>query len=183
MDIYLILKLLHVISALAWVGGGMTMLAQSIFAIRDKGEMETLRGIDSMGSMAKRWFIPASLLTVIFGVAMTVYANLWGELWVILGLVGFAATFLTGMLVFEPKLKAIAAAVAAGDEALALRHGRTLLRISKFDYTIMFLVIADMVLKPGYGDGIILVAGASIVVISGAWYLLGLGEKRQAVAA
>lgn len=181
MDLYSILKLLHVVSAMAWLGGGLTMLAQSIFAIRDRGELETLRGLDSVGSMAKRWFVPASLLTVIFGLAMTIYAGLWGELWIILGLIGFATTFITGIVVFEPKGKQIAEAVSAGNETLALAHGRSLLRIAKFDYTVMFLVVADMVLKPSFDDVIVLIAGASIIVIAAAYFLFGVGKRADAV--
>ena len=165
MDFYTIFKFLHVLTALAWVGGGLTMLMQSIFSIHDKGELETIRSLNAIASMGQRWFIPASLLTVIFGAATTFLGNLWGELWVILGLVGFASTFLTGMLVFEPRGKAMGEAMKAGDEAEALRQGRALLRASKFDYTVMFLVVADMVLKPGYTDFVLL--GLMAVVLAG----------------
>lgn len=183
MDLYLIFKTLHVIAAMAWLGGGLTMLVHTILSIREKGDAEALRGIKTLESLGKRWFIPASLLTVIFGAAMTVYAGLWGELWVILGLVGFATTFLTGLLVFEPAGKAANAAAARGDEAEALRKGNMILRIAKFDYTVMFLIVADMVLKPTAGDWVVLLSGLSIIVVAGAYFLLGFGARRDTATA
>ena len=182
MDFYTIFKLLHVLTALAWVGGGLTMLMQSVFSIRDKGELETIRSLNAIASMGKRWFIPASLLTVVFGAITTWLGGLWTELWVILGLVGFASTFLTGILVLEPKGKAMAEAMAAGNEAEALRQGRTLLSASKFDYTVMFLVVADMVLKPGYTD-FVLLALMVLVLVAGAVLFLGPSLRREPVAA
>lgn len=182
MDLYSVLKLLHVIAAMAWLGGGLTMLAQTIFAVRDKGEMETLRSLGAIGAMGKRWFIPAALLTVIFGAAMTIYANLWGELWIILALAGFASTFLTGVVVLEPIGKRIAAAVSAGNETEALRLGRLMLRIAKFDYAVMFVVVADMVLKPAWGDWLVLLAMFSIMVFAAAVFLFSTGDRQQAAA-
>jgi len=172
MDWYTIFKFLHIVAALAWVGGGMTMLAQSLFAIRDRGELETLRALDAIGSMGKRWFIPASLLTVIFGVVMTSLAGLWSELWILLGLAGFASTFFTGLLVFEPMAKRVRDLVAAGRESEAVDVGRALLRIAKFDYAVMFVVVADMVLKPYWTDYATLGAMAATVVVAAALFLV-----------
>jgi uncharacterized membrane protein len=183
MDLYSILKLLHVIAALAWVGGGLTMLAQSIFTIRDKGEVETIQAIGSIGSMAKRWFIPASLATVVFGVAMAFVGGLWGELWIILGLAGFAATFLTGMLGLEPMSKTMSVLMSQGREAEAVMVGRKLLRISKFDYTVMMVVIADMVLKPTWTDYPLLAVMAAVLIAGAAVFLAGFGRRPQAQAA
>ena len=172
MDFYTIFKFLHVLTVVAWVGGGLTMLMQSVFSIKDKGELETIRSLNAIASMGKRWFIPASLLTVLFGAATTWFGSLWSELWVILGLVGFASTFITGLLVFEPRSKAMAAAMQAGDEVEALRQGRALLRASKFDYTVMFLVVADMVLKPGYSDFVLLGLMVFILAAGAVLFLL-----------
>jgi uncharacterized membrane protein len=151
-DIYSIFKFLHVVTAIAWVGGGLTLLANSVFAIRAKGETETLKGLDTMNGLAKTWFIPASLLTVVFGAVTTTLGGMWLDLWVILGLAGFAATFVTGITVFEPLGKQISELLASGRTDEAMTIGRKLLRIAKFDYTVMLVVIADMVLKPNWTD-------------------------------
>jgi uncharacterized membrane protein len=183
MDLYSILKLLHVIAALAWVGGGLTMLAQAIFAVRDKGEAETIRSIEAQGALAKRWFIPASLLTVIFGVALAFVGGLWDQLWIILGLIGFAATFITGIAVFEPTAKSMNVLMSEGREDEAVMLGRRMLRIAKFDYTVMMLVIADMVLKPTWTDYPLLAVMAAVLIAGAAIFLFGFGRRPQAQAA
>ncbi len=152
MDFYLLFKFLHVLTALAWVGGGLTLLAQALFAMHDGGEREALKLGRTMSTLDKRWFMPASMLTLVFGVLATSFGNLWGEPWVILGLMGFASTFITGFFVFRTKGMIIGKLLAEGREDEALPHARTVLRVAKFDYTVMLVVIADMVLKPYWTD-------------------------------
>jgi uncharacterized membrane protein len=173
MDFYSVAKFLHVVCAIAWVGGGMTLLANSIFAIADKGEMETLRTLDTMNGLAKRWFIPASMLTLVFGAVTATFGGMWTDAWVLLGLAGFASTFITGIMVFEPVGKRINQLVAANSMDEALVQGRLLLRVAKFDYTVMLLVVADMVFKPYWGDVAILGCFAVILAAGAFFFLLG----------
>lgn len=105
MDIYTIFKFLHVAAAIAWVGGGVTLFAMGIFAERARDDAEMMRVLGSVGVMAMRWFMPSSLLTLVFGIVAAFAGGLWGELWVILGLVGFAATFVTGHFVLSRRWK------------------------------------------------------------------------------
>ena len=174
-DVYTVFKFLHVLSAIAWVGGGVTLLANSLFTIADKGETEVLHTLQIMDGLAKRWFIPTSMLTLVFGAIATTFGGLWTEPWVLLGLAGFAATFVTGMTVFEPLGKRIAQLVAANQHEAALVKGRTLLRIAKFDYTVMLVVIADMVFKPYWTDFAVL--GLFALALAGGAFFFLLGGK------
>jgi hypothetical protein len=183
MDLYTITKFLHVLCALAWVGGGLTLLASSLLASRAKDSAALLAGLAIMNRLGKTWFVPASLLTVVFGIATASFGMLWGELWVSLGLAGFASTFLTGLLLLEPTGRKIGALVAEGRIEDGLAQGARLMTISKFDYTVMLMVIVDMVLKPGFGDlPVLAIMGAA--VIAGAVLFLGplLGRTPAASA-
>lgn len=173
MDIYLIFKFLHVLTAVAWVGGGMTLLFHSILAVRARGEMETLKTLDTMNNLGKTWFVPASLLTVVFGAITTTLGGMWLDLWVLLGLVGFASTFFTGLLFLEPTGRQIAEHLAAGRTEQALEKGRLLLRIAKFDYTVVLVVLADMVLKPHWTDLPTLLVFAAAIGASAYFFLYG----------
>lgn len=175
MDFYSVAKFLHVICAIAWVGGGLTMLANSIIATRTKGELETLRTLEIMDGLAKVWFIPASMLTLVFGAITATLGGLWTDAWVLLGLAGFASTFITGIAIFEPVGKQIGQLVAAGKMDEALAKGRFLMRVGKFDYTVMLLVVADMVLKPYWSDLAIL-ATFAVVLLAGAFFFLFGGK-------
>lgn len=180
MDAYSIFKFLHVICAIAWVGGGLTLLANSIIAERAGGEMETLKTLDIMNNLGKTWFVPASMLTVVFGVIAAVLGGSWLDFWAILGLAGFASTFFTGLLFIEPTGRKIGAAVADGRIDDALVEGRHLLRIVRFDYTVMLVVIADMVIKPGPAD--LIVIGLMVLAIAAGAYAFLLSGKVAAPA-
>lgn len=181
MDLYSIFKLLHVITSIAWVGGGMTLLASAIFNVRDSGPAAAIRSTQAIGSLAMRWFLPASGLTLVFGVITTIIGGLWSEAWVILGLVGFAATFLTGHFILRVKSQKMGALMKDGREAEAVTEGLALLRVSKFDYAVILLVVAAMVLKPGWSDYLTLGIMAA-VLIAGAVFFLVLPEKTALAA-
>jgi hypothetical protein len=180
MDVYSFFKLLHIICAIAWVGGGMTLLASAIFNVRDHGPAGAIRSSQLIGSLAMRWFIPASALTLVFGVIVTVLGNLWGEAWVILGLIGFASTFLTGHFILRVKAERMGALMTNGNEAGAIAEGLSLLRVSKFDYTVILLVVADMVLKPTWTDFVTIGAFAAILGLAAYMFLIRSDESPAA---
>jgi len=183
MDFYLIFKLLHVLCAIAWVGGGLTLLVASIFASRAAQPTAMFGILEMMNQLGKTWFIPASLLTVVFGAVTATFGGMWGELWVILGLAGFASTFLTGLLLIEPTGRKIGAMKEAGDPEGALAAGRRLLTIGKFDYTVMIVVIVDMVLKPNFSDVVVIAAMAVAVAVGAALFLGPLAGRTPAAPA
>ena len=184
MDFYTLFKFLHVLSAIAWVGGGPTLLVSSIVTMRSQGDEAVLKSLDLLNGLGKIWFIPASLLTVIFGAVATTFGGLWGDMWVVLGLLGFANTFLTGLLFIEPKGKQIAALLEAGNTAGAIAEGRRLLSVSKFDYTVMFLIVADMVLKPVWTDFVVIGVFAAVLAAGFVAFMLpALRPDLQAAAA
>jgi|SRR5688500_17440564 len=171
LDWYSIFKLLHVVAAVAWVGGGVVLFFLGLRASAQKDEAAQMRVIDQVIALAPIWFMPASLATLVLGIIVTFFGGLWGHAWVILGLVGWAATFVTGNFVLKPTAEAIGKANAAGRAGEAQALGRKILQISKFDFTMLFLVIADMVLKPGWGDLFTLGIMAVILIAAAALFL------------
>lgn len=183
MDFYSIFKFLHVAAAMAWVGGGVTIFAMAIFAERARDDAEMMRILGSVGMMAQRWFIPSSLLTLVFGIVMTLLGGLWTELWVLLGLVGFAATFCAGHFVLRIKAMEAGKLMAEGRFAEAAVIGRRLIQISKFDYAMLFLVTADMVLKPHWTDYVTLGVFATVLAVAAYVFLVGGPKPAQMQAA
>lgn len=182
MDVYLVFKLLHVLSAVVWVGGGLCLMVLGLFANSRDDDAEMLHVVESVAFMGNRWFMPASLLTVIFGAIATFLGPGFGELWILLGLAGFASAFVTGTFVFKPQSEKLVALIADGRQAEAVSIGRRLLNVAKFDYTVMFLVITDMVLKPGLHD-IPVLAVMAVVLAGGLWLLFTGARKSDEVAA
>jgi uncharacterized membrane protein len=180
MDFYSIFKFLHVAAAMAWVGGGVTIFAMAMFADRAKDDAEMMRILGSIGMMANRWFVPSSLATLVSGIVMAFLGGLWGELWVILGLVGFAATFATGHFVLRIKAMAAGQLMAEGKLVEAAAVGRKLMQIAKFDYVMLFVVVADMVLKPHWTDFVTL-GGLAAALAAAAYFFLALNPKPATV--
>jgi uncharacterized membrane protein len=166
LDWYSIFKFLHVAASVAWVGGGLVLFFLGLRANAQKDDAAQMRVIDQVTALAPIWFIPASLATLVFGLIVTFVGGLWSHAWVILGLVGWAATFVTGNFVLKPTAEAIAKANAEGHTGEAQALGKKILQVSKFDYTMLFIVIADMVLKPSWSD--LLTLGIMAVVLAAA---------------
>lgn len=179
MDLYTVFKFLHVLTALAWVGGGLTLIAASMLAQRAEGPSALFKSLDTMNLLGKTWFIPSALLTVVFGAIAATFGGLWGEFWVVLGLAGFASTFVTGVLVIEPTGRKLASLVAAGQADSALAAGKRMMQIARFDYTVMLVIVLDMVFKPGWTD-FVTIAVMALIIAAGAIAFLGLGQRTEA---
>jgi len=182
MDWYSIFKFLHVAAAVCWVGGGVILMFLGVLATRAKDDAAQMTVIKQTASLATNWFIPASMSTLIFGIVTAALGGLWGDAWVILGLLGFAATFSTGFFVIRPSADAIAAAESAGRRDVALANAGRMMQVAKFDYVMLFTVIADMVLKPQWSDVVLLVIMAVVLAAGFAVFLLPALQQKPAAA-
>jgi uncharacterized membrane protein len=125
-----------------------------LLSIRARGAQDVARqqqlGAESEW-LATRLFIPSSLLVLIFGALLVWESEAWkiSQMWILLGLTGYAASFLTGIFYFSPEARRIRAAGEAGRvEEVAARTARVEF-VSRIELVILFLVVVDMVTKPG----------------------------------
>jgi uncharacterized membrane protein len=182
MDWYSIFKFLHVACAVCWVGGGVVLMFLAIRGQQAKDDDATMVVVKQTASLALIWFIPFSLATVVFGAVTATLGNMWGDAWVILGLLGFVATFCTGNFLIKPAADSIAKHETEGRREQALAEGKRLMTVAKFDYVMLFTVIADMVLKPAWSDVILLVIMALVLIAGAALFLLPALRPQPATA-
>jgi uncharacterized membrane protein len=148
---YALFKVVHVALAVFWVGGGLTLTVLALRAERTADPTEMAMIARQAAFVGERFFAPAGLLVLGMGIAMVVNLGLdWGASWIVVGLVGYAITFLTGLLVLGPQAKRIAQLIetkgpAAVETQAAIRR---ILLIARVDEGVLLLVVADMVLKP-----------------------------------
>lgn len=163
---YEILLFFHIAFAIIWLGAGFVLLLQGSRAERAKDEAAVKRIFDDVTGLSTLLFIPASLLTLVFGIAL-VADGPWSfdQLWIILGLAGYAATFGTGMFVLKPRSEKVVAMTARAGRWTpeATLEARRILTLAQIDYVVLFLVVADMALKPTAGDEGTLAAMAAIL--------------------
>jgi len=176
MTLYEFLLFIHVAATVVWVGAGLLSLVLAIGYDTDGDEPAIRRFLADQERLATRLFIPASLTVVIFGIALVIESDAWtfGYLWIVLGLVGFAATFVTGLFLIKPASERIGAAMEreGGRLTPALRTDvRKLIVMARLDYVVLFLVIADMVIKPTGDDAAVLIVMA-LIALAGVGYIV-----------
>ncbi|HEX5631533.1 MAG TPA: DUF2269 family protein [Acidimicrobiia bacterium] len=148
MTLYETLKLLHVLAAIVWVGGGVFQTV-STWRAMDADPVHRLGLARDMRFAGDRVFGPASLLALVFGIWMVVESPAigWGDTWIVIGLAGIVISGAIGGAFFAPKSKALVARLEAGEDASALM--RTIGKVSLVDMTILLIVVWAMVTRPG----------------------------------
>jgi uncharacterized membrane protein len=190
MTLYEFLLFVHISATVVWVGAGLCSLVLATGYDRDGDEPSIRRFLSDQERLATRLFIPASLTVVLFGIALVIESDAWSfdYLWIVLGLIGFAATFVTGLFMIKPASERIGAAMEreGGRLTPALRTDvRKLIVMARLDYVVLFLVIADMVVKPTGDDAAVLIAMALIAIAGVAYVVMGvraLNERAQPAA-
>src|SRR6516162_867901 len=91
---YAVFRVLHVVVAAFWVGGGLLLTALALMAQRKSNPEELAAVARQAAFVGERLFAPAGLVVLLSGVAMMINIDWgWGSTWIIIGLVGFAASF------------------------------------------------------------------------------------------
>ncbi len=140
---YELLLAIHLLAAITWIGGG---YALTLLATRMKGD-------DRMVAAPHfNWYggkvIPAAagvLILAGIGLVNELDSVEIGDLWVILGIVGWLVSGFFGVVLIGPLGEKIQTATGAEREALYQR----LLTVSYIDAVVVTLVVLDMVFKPG----------------------------------
>jgi uncharacterized membrane protein len=175
MTYYEVLLFIHLLGVAIWFGTGFALLVlgSRFGRASDNQGLQSLFG--QADWLATRVFIPVSLTVVVAGILLVIEGP-WAfdQLWVLLGLAGFAATFLTGLLVIKPHSEQIAADLARdGMTAGSARAIGSMFARQRIDYTVIALVVADMTFKPTSDDVLTLLLMAAVLVTVVALVLRG----------
>jgi uncharacterized membrane protein len=134
MDIYTLIRLLHVAFAIAWLGGGLCLIVLAARASRANDNGDLVRIIQQVAYMEGRVFVPSALLTFVFGAIMAWMADLFGQLWVIIGLAGFLNSLGSGLAVLKPRTQKVIALIAKdGPTPDVVSQAREIVRIAQFE--------------------------------------------------
>ena len=148
---YAVFKVIHVGVAIFWIGGGLLLTVLAMRAER-AGDPEEITRIARQAAFAgEKLFAPAGLVVLAMGITMVINDHIgFGTTWVIIGLVGYALTFTTGIAVLAPLAKRVASlSDSVGPTAPETQAviGRLLL-VARVDIAVLMLVVADMLVKP-----------------------------------
>jgi uncharacterized membrane protein len=150
-DWYALFKWVHVTGAVLWVGGGLALTILALLAEGKKDPAEMAMLARQAAFIGERVFAPVGLLVFLAGIAMVINLHWgWGTSWIVIGLVGYAITFLTGLLGLGPQAKRIGQLIetVGAEAAETLAAIRRILLIARVDEGVLLVVVAAMVLKP-----------------------------------
>ena len=148
---YSLFKAIHVTLAVVWVGGGVFLVILALLAERTNDPNQLVTIARQAAFAGERIFAPAGLIVFLMGIAMMINTNFgWGKFWVVLGLIGYVVTFVTGIAVLAPLARKIDVASdergPTDPETIALI--RRILLIARVDIAVLLIVVLDMVTKP-----------------------------------
>jgi len=148
---YSVFRVVHIVLGVFWVGGGLTLTILGLRAVSldDPAEIATLAR--QAAFVGEKLFAPAGLVVLLMGIAMVINGHLgWDHFWVIAALIGYAATFATGVGVLSPLAKKVDVLITEqGAEAAETQAAiQKILLVARVDVAVLLLVVIDMVAKP-----------------------------------
>ena len=151
MSYYELLKFVHILMAIIWVGGAIAVqvLAFRILKTNDPHRLAAFAG--DTGALGERLFAPASGILVIVGILMVIDSWDFSDTWIIIGIIGFLATLVTGLFYLTPTAKKLGSLIEQRGAEDPETQGtiRQLLAISRIDLVVLIIVVFNMVAKPG----------------------------------
>lgn len=150
MNLYQVLEFVHVVAAMAWIGGALTLGVLNARACRDEDGVSLRVLAEHAGFVGRSVLGPAALVTLLAGMSLVHLAG-WGlTLWTGWGLAGVGASMFLGARVIAPAHRRLAA-IAAGSwpDPRALAEARS--RVAAWgalNLVVLLSVVWAMVAKP-----------------------------------
>ena len=142
---------IHVVAAVVWVGGDITLTTLGIVFER-RGEGDMLAALGRMGTwIGTRVYTPTLFVVIGFGIALMHERHIsYGQFWVIFGLIGWAIATVLGIGFVGPELGRIdeAARAHGPDSPEVGARVKRLFMIFRFDTALLVLIVLDMSAKP-----------------------------------
>lgn len=151
MTLYEFFMTIHVIGAICWVGGGTTLQILGTRTLNSNQPEQKRDFVANTSYLGPRFFIPISLLTIVFGVLTVIEGDIsFGDLWVSAGLTMFVISFILGAAFVGPtldKLHEMGESGELGSTTYQQLIGRVML-VSRIELVLLWLIVVLMVIKP-----------------------------------
>jgi uncharacterized membrane protein len=170
MSRYEFLLFLHVTAVIVWLGAGTTLTLLALYAERQR-DRELAPRLGALAAwLGPRVFAPASLGTLAVGILLVLDGSwTFQPLWIRLGFVAFAVSFLLNVGVRFPLLRRLERGTLE-----PLRAARLLGLLARVELAVLYLAVADMLSKP---------TGADTGTLAGGGAILGLATLAATVGA
>ena len=141
-----VLQSIHVLAAVFWVGGGFLLNVAMLLAARSGDPGSRLAAMRLAHFAGLKVFMPLALIVLASGVWMTEEYYDWGELWIVLGLIGLVTAITVALLYLSPRA---GRAVKAMEQGVPPPPGRNWVPIvGRLNLLLVSAVVVVMVIKP-----------------------------------
>jgi uncharacterized membrane protein len=148
---YNVFKVIHVLAAIIWLGGGATITVLAWQAQRTKDNAQLLQIGKQAEWLSMRVFVPSSLVILAMGVVL-MHKGDWGygHFWTLFGLIAWGVSFVVGAAFLGPESGRLAKLVETKgpEDPEVLARLNRIISVARVDVVLIMLVAADMVAKP-----------------------------------
>lgn len=148
---YEFLLAIHILCAVIWVGGGVTLHIFGRLATKEGPERQLVFTEQSI-RLGNMLYAPLAFILLIAGVLLVEEVGYdYSELWITFGFIGFLTSFLIGVGYYSragKRYAAIAAGEGAGSDSAQSIY-RQVATVNMFELTVLLLVVVAMAVKPG----------------------------------
>jgi uncharacterized membrane protein len=150
---YELLKYIHIVAAIAWVGGGLFAQLLALRAQRSNDPSDLPRLGYLFEYFGLRYFLPASVTLFVAGLLMTAQRFEFREAWISISMALWFVSVLLGALYIGPRSKRVAELYEQqGPTSVAARSLMSrLFLVSRLELVGFAVIVALMVFKPGVG--------------------------------
>lgn len=151
MNVFKLLLLIHILGAIVWVGGGVTIQFLGSRAVRSADPAVMQRFGSETEWIGMHVFIPASLVVLATGIGLVLKKWNWEDPFVVVGLIGIAFSIIVGAAFLGPesdRVGKLTAEKGPADPEVKKRISR-LLNVSRFELLVLVVVVFFMTVKPG----------------------------------
>ena len=148
---YELLKYIHILAAMVWVGGAFTLQIYGIYVSRSNDQTAIARFGRDVSVVGGRVFPLASIILLIAGVLMVVQRWSFGQTWILVALILWIASLLAGILFIGPKSGKVGELFAAeGPNSTAARALMSqVFLVARIELVSFAVIVFLMVFKPG----------------------------------
>lgn len=150
---YQLYDLLHVLAAVAWVGGAATLaIFGVVYELRPNRDGEAV--LREQANWLSRWvLVPAAAVSLVTGILLVRGGGWsWGTGWIEVGLGGWAVAAVVPFAVLAPqkrRLARVARERGTADSATQQERSRLLL-YTRLQTVLLILMLVEMTLKPSF---------------------------------
>jgi uncharacterized membrane protein len=142
---------LHISGAIVWIGGATLAQVLGVLAQRSRDPARTAALGRDMAFVGPKVFLPASLLVLLTGIALTRNEGWdWTEPFIVFGLVGWAAVAFTAFVYITRTMGALGARMAtAGPSPELIGQMNRVVLVARVLVLVLFVIVFMMVVKLG----------------------------------